>query len=775
VPRAAGCFGGLRLASNSSNHPTFSVDTHLFRELGELLVGRDSTALIELVKNSYDADATEVVVYGEALGDPEHGRIVITDNGTGMGRAEFEQGFLRIASRGKDIGDRRSAMLSRRFTGAKGIGRLAAHKLARTLEVNSLRWDSRKGRKLQAVSGVEAIIEWDVVERYATLAELEGTNAISLREFGPVPGAVPGTTITLRHLRRAWTKASHGRFLEEVQTFGAGGVLSAPLPKSVIGQRLLFDSPIVRDSSEESEEPFRVRLEGDLQPPDNFWEAKVDAASWVIEIDAQSTRSRVKYGIAPTRSTTENLPAAERHVLSVNHPSPAEGPFFQARILLRTGKAWGGHANGVRVFLEGFRILPYGESGNDWLGLDRDVNERTRLLSLKPEDPVGELLPPSKGEGLLLLPNKHFFGAVFLTQESGHALRLLVNREGFVPDSAYETLVTVVRNGIELATRARAAASEEQRRDRRTQRRKRSATPEEVPAAAILRDSLTEALGAAKEARRLIGVGDTKGAQARVSDTLKFLDGIDTASGELISEVGMLRVLASVGTQMAAFIHEIHGLIGTAESVDQALRHLKDAKQIPAREQRQSLNTLARIVSDLKRSLERQASYLTDVVSADARRRRRRLSLAERFDAATQLVAVSAASKGIRIENNIPVDVMAPPMFPAELTTIFSNLLTNAVKAAGENGAIRATARRRQDEVVVRVENTGVRVDPGKGERWFRPFESSSAQVDAALGRSMGLGLPITRSVLAEYGASIAFAAPSASFSTALEIVLRVK
>ena len=38
----------------------FTVDTHLFRELGELLVGRDSTALVELIKNAYDADAEEV-------------------------------------------------------------------------------------------------------------------------------------------------------------------------------------------------------------------------------------------------------------------------------------------------------------------------------------------------------------------------------------------------------------------------------------------------------------------------------------------------------------------------------------------------------------------------------------------------------------------------------------------------------------------------------------------------------------------------------------------
>ena len=52
----------------------FTVDTHLFRELGELLVGRDSTALVELIKNSYDADATVVTVDGKNLDDPKRGR-----------------------------------------------------------------------------------------------------------------------------------------------------------------------------------------------------------------------------------------------------------------------------------------------------------------------------------------------------------------------------------------------------------------------------------------------------------------------------------------------------------------------------------------------------------------------------------------------------------------------------------------------------------------------------------------------------------------------------
>jgi signal transduction histidine kinase len=109
-------------------------------------------------------------------------------------------------------------------------------------------------------------------------------------------------------------------------------------------------------------------------------------------------------------------------------------------------------------------------------------------------------------------------------------------------------------------------------------------------------------------------------------------------------------------------------------------------------------------------------------------------------------------------------------MFPAELTTVFSNMLTNAVKAAGSDGRIRATAKLTPQGTLVRIENTGVVVNPARGERWFRPFESTTTTVDAALGQGMGLGLPITRNTLEEYGATIRFVEPASGFATALEI-----
>jgi signal transduction histidine kinase len=72
--------------------------------------------------------------------------------------------------------------------------------------------------------------------------------------------------------------------------------------------------------------------------------------------------------------------------------------------------------------------------------------------------------------------------------------------------------------------------------------------------------------------------------------------------------------------------------------------------------------------------------------------------------------------------------------------------------------------------VKVQIENTGVGVDPSKGEKWFRPFESTTVKTDPVLGQGMGMGLPITRNMLEEYGASVAFVKSSRGCSTAVAI-----
>src|SRR5262245_12889800 len=70
----------------------FSVDSALLRELGERLVGKPHIALAELVKNSYDADATKVIIRFAS------NRIEIIDNGHGMDFDEFKNYWMRIGS-----------------------------------------------------------------------------------------------------------------------------------------------------------------------------------------------------------------------------------------------------------------------------------------------------------------------------------------------------------------------------------------------------------------------------------------------------------------------------------------------------------------------------------------------------------------------------------------------------------------------------------------------------------------------------------------------------
>ncbi|MES2522652.1 MAG: ATP-binding protein [Gemmatimonadota bacterium] len=758
--------------------PTFTVDTHLFRELGDLLVGRDSTALVELIKNAYDADATVVTVYGESLTDENRSFIRIADNGTGMSRVQFEKGFLRIASRLKDEGDRRSARFHRRYTGAKGVGRLAAHKLAREIEIQTV---TKQGSLLK---GLQATIDWDAVEKVQTLEDVEGTNAIRIEALS---GRREGTVITLRRLRRRWSPAAHARFLTELQAFNPPLSLTAALPKHVLKKQLLFATAKVRDTRAAEGTQFRVDLEGELAPPDEYWTAAVDAADWVIEIVADRATKQVRYAISPTERTAEKMPFLSRSTFTIPHPTPDVGPFFQARVLTRVGgvkgragdmRAWMTRSTGVRVYVEGFRVLPYGESGNDWLSLDRDAGSRDRdvLIHRSAHDPLRELFGVEnrdEDEGLKLQPNKHYLGAVFLTHEDAPDLRMLVNREGFIPEGSYLTLVSLVRGGIDLYTRVRAQATviaRTQQSGENADDAGRAKGPPNAGSTVTIRSRLARAMDAVTHARTALAAGDVRKAGTSMGNVLEEMQGFERIAAELADERRMLHVLASVGTQFAAFVHEVNGILGMAQAVERVIGQVRADTTLP-RTAKRGVVEAHTAAQELRRQVERQAAYLVDVISPDASRRRSRQRLHERFARATRLVQLAADQREIVIDNKIPEDLETPPMFAAELTAVFSNLLTNAIKAAGAKGRVRASARRSaRGELTCRVENTGIAVDLDDAERWFHPFASSTTRVDATLGQGMGLGLTITRHLLEEYGAQIAFVRPTGSFATAVAI-----
>ena len=98
---------------------------------------------------------------------------------------------------------------------------------------------------------------------------------------------------------------------------------------------------------------------------------------------------------------------------------------------------------------------------------------------------------------------------------------------------------------------------------------------------------------------------------------------------------------------MAEFVHEVNTLLGTAQTVAEALDRLRTDPALP-RSKRQDMEVLYAVMSDMRRQLERQASYLIDIATPDASRRRSRQKLADRFNSGMKLVARPPKSVGSR-------------------------------------------------------------------------------------------------------------------------------
>src|SRR5579863_9635273 len=116
---------------------SFRPRARLVSVLGEHLISDQAVGLIELVKNSYDADATEVVVELLDLGSPETTTVVVRDNGSGMTMKEIEEKWLSPAVDHKEKAKREhlKSPLGRLPIGEKGVGRFAVHQIGHSLEL----------------------------------------------------------------------------------------------------------------------------------------------------------------------------------------------------------------------------------------------------------------------------------------------------------------------------------------------------------------------------------------------------------------------------------------------------------------------------------------------------------------------------------------------------------------------------------------------------------------------------------------------------------------
>jgi signal transduction histidine kinase len=129
-----------------ADRPHFDVDPSVVYQLGESLITDAVQALIELVKNCYDADATYAKVRIDTAGTldvpgttypPAGGRITVEDDGSGMDEPTIRTGWLMISNRSKRAlkEKRETTPGGRTPLGDKGLGRLGAQRLGENMDI----------------------------------------------------------------------------------------------------------------------------------------------------------------------------------------------------------------------------------------------------------------------------------------------------------------------------------------------------------------------------------------------------------------------------------------------------------------------------------------------------------------------------------------------------------------------------------------------------------------------------------------------------------------
>ncbi|MCL0076986.1 ATP-binding protein [Dehalococcoidia bacterium] len=166
--------------------------------LGEQLITNEVIAVVELVKNAYDADADKVEVLLDNVAEPAKGQIVIEDNGAGMSLDTILNVWLEPATdfrKRQREGRKRTAKFRRLPLGEKGVGRFAAHKLGNLVEVAT----KEEGSSHEVVVGVD----WQEFEKDEYLDRIPV--AWFTRDAEVFRGKAHGTRITIRDLRKEWT------------------------------------------------------------------------------------------------------------------------------------------------------------------------------------------------------------------------------------------------------------------------------------------------------------------------------------------------------------------------------------------------------------------------------------------------------------------------------------------------------------------------------------------------------------------------------------------
>lgn len=187
-------------------------DVSTFRLIGRDMITDRVTALFELIKNCYDANATEVtVVFSNVSSLNNQSSIQIIDNGVGMSFVDIRDKWMVIGTSNKRISPYSPEPMHRRCVGEKGIGRFAVDKLGDKLTIST--------KKNGEDSLLNVNIDWNKYysksneksDELHLFTDIE--NEYTYEEAANI--ATSGTALHISEIRDIWTKSDIIRLLRE--------------------------------------------------------------------------------------------------------------------------------------------------------------------------------------------------------------------------------------------------------------------------------------------------------------------------------------------------------------------------------------------------------------------------------------------------------------------------------------------------------------------------------------------------------------------------------
>lgn len=681
----------------------------LLHTIGAELISSERVAIIELVKNAYDADAERVII--RLVGPLERGKggLEILDDGHGMGVDTLRETWLEVATPHRSRNSR-SQGRGRRVLGEKGIGRFAASRLADQMTLIS--------RPPNASVEVALHLDWNDFrdpEKYLDEIRLDWATRVPqvFSDEGPASliwasageaGGTSGTLIQLTKLSNDWSYDDAYALRRDLSR-----LVSARVP----GTHQEFSVFLVVEGAPEGWRDLTgpVSVPSELEQAPYSLIASVDSdgnADILVQVAGQETQIVRDLRLTPTNGFAADaaLPCGpfsmELRVWDRDHSALKQ----QAGTEL-TPREFGrllDDASGASVYRDGFRVLPFGEPGDDWLGLDkRRINNPSLRIS-----------------------NNQVVGEVFISNDENPFLKDQTNREGLIEGPAYDAFVSSV---IDVITEL-----EQRRFTLRRGVRKQDAN---------------------KVGTRLfadLSIADISHAvRSRHSDDAELVDLVDSREKQIDENVGKIKDvlarytrLATLGRLVDDVIHQGQHAVGLIRNRTRAMERSlgKTSSEIHYAE-------LAAHAKSVNGQADVLAAIFRRIAPFGGRRRGRPKEIVLEDAIRDILEVLDFRSKQVGAEISVVGPGTKVTIDPVEIQDVVVNLVDNALHWVGtiptEYRLVRVTVSRpADDQVAITVSDTGPGVPEALREVIFEPYFSTKPE-------GTGLGLAIVGELLVDY------------------------